>query len=782
MPRAPIFALLAAGLLLTLTVIILTVNIGDNAAYTTGRQRSPLDGLKGWLGPNAPQSPSSKSNGDQYLVGVGKADITGPVVEINFMGYADPAQLGTGVRQRLYSRAFIVGDVDKPADRFAYLVLDTQSGDTAVRYGILQALAELGGEYALYGTQNVAVTGTHSHSGPGAWLNYLLPQITSKGFNKPSYQAIVDGAVLSIKRAHESLAPGYLEVGSTDIKDANTNRSPYSYLANPAEERAQYKDDVDKTMTMLRLAHATDDGSKDIGVFTWFPVHGTSMYGNNTLVTGDNKGVAAYLFEKSVNDSSFVAGFSQANVGDTSPNILGAYCEYGEHAGEMCDFKTSLCGNKTQPCHSRGPYWGRNDGGTASNYEIGRRQYEGARELWGSNVAFTPISGKVVKPFHQFVDFSNLEIVLPNGTRARTCPAAMGYSFAAGTTDGPGAFDFKQAQPGDPHANPLWSAIGNRVHTPNDTQIACQAPKPILLDVGESDSPYEWSPNIVDIQLLRIGQMFIIVSPGEATTMAGRRWKDALKHEAKNLFSDLDALEPVVVLGGPANTYSHYITTYEEYQIQRYEGASTLYGPHTLSAYINRTINFLPQLDAATSNPPSSEHGPLPPDNVNNSLSFITPVIVDRAPLFKSFGDVTADVKPRYLSGQTISARFVGANPRNDFRLGGTFAAVEKYDADSSVWTQVRDDEDWSLVFEWTRTSTVLGTSEVTISWETKWETGAWREPDQPDASHNDPHGELMTRSGGLAGRYRLKYYGDAKALGGSVSPFEGMTGEFEVL
>jgi neutral ceramidase len=57
----------------------------------------------------------------------------------------------------------------------------------------------------MYGQSNVAVTGTHSHSGPGAWFNYLLPQITSLGFNNQSYQAIVDGAVLSIKRAHESL-------------------------------------------------------------------------------------------------------------------------------------------------------------------------------------------------------------------------------------------------------------------------------------------------------------------------------------------------------------------------------------------------------------------------------------------------------------------------------------------------------------------------------------------------------------------------------------------------
>lgn len=158
----------------------------------------------------------SRAEGDKYLIGVGKADITGPVVEIGFAGYADLAQKGTGLRQRLYSRAFIVGDVNNPDDTFVYLVLDTQAGDTAMRYGILEALEELGEEYSMFGSHNVAVTGTHSHAGPGAWFNYLLPQVTTFGFDKQSYQAIVDGAVLSIKRAQESLeevsSAGQLEV------------------------------------------------------------------------------------------------------------------------------------------------------------------------------------------------------------------------------------------------------------------------------------------------------------------------------------------------------------------------------------------------------------------------------------------------------------------------------------------------------------------------------------------------------------------------------------------
>jgi neutral ceramidase len=153
--------------------------------------------------------PDAKSRrqaaGDRYLLGVGKADMTGPVVEIGFAGYADLDQKGTGVRQRLYSRAFIVGDVQNPRDRFIYLVLDTQTGDTAIRRGILEGIAALGSGYAVYNKNNVAVTGTHSHAGPGAFFNYLLPQITNLGFERQSYQAIVDGAVLSVKRAHESL-------------------------------------------------------------------------------------------------------------------------------------------------------------------------------------------------------------------------------------------------------------------------------------------------------------------------------------------------------------------------------------------------------------------------------------------------------------------------------------------------------------------------------------------------------------------------------------------------
>ena len=39
---------------------------------------------------------------------------------------------------------------------------------------------------------------------------------------------------------------------------------------------------------------------------------------------------------------------------------------------------------------------------------------------------------------------------------------------------------------------------------------------------------------------------------------------------------------------GLSNAYTHYITTHEEYQKQRYEAASTIFGPHTLRAYLEQ--------------------------------------------------------------------------------------------------------------------------------------------------------------------------------------------------
>ncbi|KAG6840679.1 hypothetical protein C0991_005140 [Blastosporella zonata] len=146
-------------------------------------------------------------------------------------------------------------------------------GDTGVRRSIVAQLSQL--FPGVYTDTNIAFIGTHQHSGVGGYLENLLPQITSLGYVKQTANAIVNGTVKAVQRAHASLAPGQLSVGNTTILDANINRSPTAYLANPAAERARYQFDQDKDMTVLRF---DDTNGNARGLLSFFAVHGTSLY------------------------------------------------------------------------------------------------------------------------------------------------------------------------------------------------------------------------------------------------------------------------------------------------------------------------------------------------------------------------------------------------------------------------------------------------------------------------------------------------------------------------
>ncbi|KAJ6544353.1 Neutral/alkaline nonlysosomal ceramidase [Mycena capillaripes] len=684
----------------------------------------------------------------QYLLGLGVADITGPVVETNMMGYASLSQTDTGLHMRQRARAWIIGETATTANRVVFVNADIAMGDTGVRRAILAALAAKYG--TLYTAQNVAISSTHQHSGVGGYLENLLPQLTALGFVKQTYDAIVAGVVLAIDRAHTSLAPGSLTLGNTTVVGGNINRSPTAYLANPADERALYVSeggDQDKIMSLLSF------GSR--GFLSFFPVHGTSIYENNTLVSSDNKGMAAYLYESSVEpnampgNQTFVAGFAQANVGDTSPNTLGAFCESpGQpYDGQPCQANSSTCGGTVEDCHGRGPGFTLDSFGFHSNEMIAQIQVDAAKSLMNKQLA--PVTGSV-RSVHIYLDMANHTFALPNGTTVGTCPAAMGFSFAGGTTDGPGSFDFVQGD-NSTSQNPLWDIVKSFITPiPTAQQVACQFPKPILLNTGVATFPYAWSPSTVDIQMFKVGNLVMLIIPGELTTMAGRRLRAAVR--AKLISDGIIDNSAYVVVAGPANTYAHYITTREEYAIQRYEGASTIFGPFTLEAYIDKYTSLVPFLADSPKGTPASDSAP--PALQSSAISLQTGVVFDAPPIGKSFGQVLIDVaKTAYKAGDTVVAQFVGANPRNNLRLEGTFLSVDHLA--SGVWTPVRSDSHPSTIYQWTRVSTILATSSVNISW--------------------------TIESGTPAGTYRLRYFGDSKPLIGSISTFTGTSSNFTI-
>ena len=213
---------------------------------------------------------------------------------------------------------------------------------------------------------------------------------------------------------------------------------------------------------------------------------------------------------------------------------------------------------------------------------IGRNQYDFAKSLYAH--ATEEVTGKVDYRL-SYLDMPTVKVTLGDGSVVNLCKAALGYSFAAGPTDGPGMMNFTQ---GTTTGNPFWDKVRDFLSTPTEEEIACQAPKPILFNTGDMLKPYAWEPSTLPIQLFRIGNLFIAIPSSEFTTMAGRRLRKSL-HEYIVSSGMVPADQEVyVTIAGLSNSYSHYVTTIEEYQAQRYEAASTLYG-----LFILLFLNFI---------------------------------------------------------------------------------------------------------------------------------------------------------------------------------------------
>ena len=122
--------------------------------------------------------------------------------------------------------------------------------------------------------------------------------------------------------------------------------------------------------------------------------------------------------------------------------------------------------------------------------------------------------------------------------------------------------------------------------------------------------------------------------------MSGRRMRETIR---KTIEKESDAKNTQVVIAGLSNMYTHYVTTFEEYQKQRYEASSTIYGPHTLHAY-QQQYSFLAKKLAQ--NKSVDDEGPHPPNLHDEPLffPFVPKVVYDSTPLGRSFGDCLKQV------------------------------------------------------------------------------------------------------------------------------------------
>lgn len=647
-----------------------------------------------------------------YLVGRGISDVTGEAAEVGMMGYSSFDQKATGIHQRQRSRAFVVADQDS-GNRVVYVNADLAMIFQSVQQGVIAKLKKRYG--SLYDEKNVLLSATHTHAGSGGHSHHLAYNLASLGFQKGTYNAIVDGIVESVVAAHEDLKPGTITLGRGELTNASVNRSKVAFDKNPESDKAAFPDAIDPAMTVLRFKQ----GGTDIGAINWFATHNTSLTNKNTLLSPDNKGYAAYEWEhddkgvrylddKAAGRKGFVAAFPNTNAGDMSPNL------------------------NLKP----------GSGPTEDEFEntriIGDRQFRKAQEVY--DAADTPLSGSVDSRM-RFVNMEEVTVqgeYTPDGEEHRTCPAVVGASTLAGSVeDGPAIPGFEEGM-----NSPVADLLEPWHIDPPQWLVDCQYPKASLVPTGMITVGAPATPKILPLQIVKLGQFYLVAGPAEYTIVSGLRIRTSVAEE-------LGVPVENVLMQGYANAYSQYVTTPEEYDMQQYEGGSTLYGRYTLPAYQQEFA----KLAASLRDGSAVDRGPTPPDLSDRQINLQTGVVMDNPPSGKSFGGVLVQPEGSYEPGDTAKTEFVTGHPKNNLHRNGTFLEVQRLE--DGKWVRYLDDGDWGTKYRWIRINGLTGTSKAAITW---------------DIAPGTP-----------AGTYRIVHTGDSKSLFGKITPFSGTTRKFTV-
>lgn len=306
-----------------------------------------------------------------------------------------------------------------------------------------------------------------------------------------------------------------------------------------------------------------------------------------------------------------------------------------------------------------------------------------------------------------YVDMSRVTVegrFTPDGREHSTTTAAIGVSMLAGSTeDGPG-LPLPEGV-----SNPFVEWLGGAEAPIPEALAGAQAPKVVAVPFGAM-KPYPWCPEVLPLQIVRIGQLHLVAGPAEFTIVAGLRIH-------RTVAAELGVPLENVLVQGYSNAYAQYVTTPQEYDSQQYEGASTLFGRYTLPAYQQEFARLAAAMHAGT----AVAHGPVPRDLTGKVVNFRPGVVADSAPLSTAFGQVLIEPKSAYRRGEQVSAVFVTGHPKNNLHRNGTFLEVQRLVNGS--WARHADDGDWATKYRWARSG--IADSTATTTWDVPAEAPA---------------------------------------------------------
>ncbi|TDL99716.1 MAG: hypothetical protein C4K58_00205 [Flavobacteriaceae bacterium] len=502
------------------------------------------------------QTPLKAPTG-QLLAGMAERDIT-PAILSRPQGRASvqPEKTIYGVRTRLKARTLVL--VDKNGTSIALIQSDLLCGSLPVHHEIAEIIAKK----TSIPVQNIAWLNTHTHSGPGGFNGSILysKMAGAKPGIDPVYrQFLIDQIVASILEAYQNLRPAKIASGSIEVYKQSRNRAISAYLNNPENKSLDPNDPdllfnaVNKDLTMLRV-DVLDGGSyKPLGAFSIFGVHGTGVSAFVDVATADifgfaQRGLAWKIKEEYKTPWQPIHGFATGAEGDVTPNL---------------------------PKYPPGKYdqvpldW-------PSVTQLGNNISDKSWELFeslGSQLKSDVLISSSVR---------ELDLQENNSYEGVTiCKKPLnGVSNLAGALDNRSSPIFNFIKTGEGLArkkNPILDDCQGRKPVPTSKVL-------IRLYL-----PPETYPKIAMFQLLQIGDLLLVPLPWEVTTISNKRITEAI---AQQYIKSGKTPPKNITITSVANDYMGYATTPEEYDMQLYEGASTIYGYNTVP-FITKHLEFL---------------------------------------------------------------------------------------------------------------------------------------------------------------------------------------------
>ena len=538
-----------------------------------------------------------------YQVGWDKQQIKITPKGYAMFGYGQSSHRAYEQRTALFARSFSIVDQQH---RLIICCLDLGCITHAMRSQTVERLIETLG--SAFDENQLVLMATHTHSGPGGCGYEALYNMPTPGFVPEHLTAIVEAIVLSIQNAIASEQDTEIFLGTQHFPEQTPvawNRSIKAYNRNPeVQPRTEAETHLALNREMQLIGFYREQQLQSF--ISLFGVHATCLGNSLNAYDGDNKGYAAVFSEQALIEQGIqnpVTIFAQATAGDVSPHF---------HGKDQLKIRNKIKGEQEYQYAQQN----------------GRYQSEQALTALQSNIPknLHKVEGKIDAVL-SYVDLSNIEIpdeFAAGQKHAKTSQPCHGTAFFAGTpVDGLGApkvlikgmqflaDQFRRQK--TKHSKAADFADYQQLY-------ASQGPKQILLEAGAKKilgQPIGFPPSILDpliaemnrqvkvgaiqqsplvpsvvpLQIVRLGQLALICCPGEFTTIAGQRVVETVQQVFLNQ-SDIER----VWLASYCNDYMGYVTTYEEYQQQAYEGGHTLFGQWTLAACQSKFKDLAKQL------------------------------------------------------------------------------------------------------------------------------------------------------------------------------------------